>query len=368
MGKVGLIVDINSSERQCTLRHFLSIQQLQEKVGNHLPRNIICWPQQSVYPPVYLLDSDITSVVPFSEVVGLAFVFHEDDALVAQLRGMANTYVSSSFFSSQTFTITHGHKFHSFPSTASKILPSCFPSSLFRQLLRVKSKLHRAMNSRSMSAQNKVTFQVEGVDKFTWLYLKTKLPQPMLSLVVVKTVYVGIDDAIVEKWRGNLESCVLTLPEHLTIAQSLFGSAVGLGFRCMLQCRLQSRSRTARMTSSRQVEHSDELNVVPFEQYCREFVRRGIELKYLECEDLLTVTIRFRRIRGADNLLSHLEVRGMIAEVPVVEDEDKWPFCSRTLIHGQKVKVIRLLENVIVLESNEVITFNEAIRELNDML
>jgi hypothetical protein len=124
--KVGLIVDINSSEWQCTLRHFLSIQQLQEKVGNHLPQNIICWPQQSIYPLVYLLDSDIMSVVPFSEVVGLAFVFHEDDALVAQLRGMANTYVSSSCFSSQTFTITHGHKFHSFPSTASKLFHLVF--------------------------------------------------------------------------------------------------------------------------------------------------------------------------------------------------------------------------------------------------
>jgi hypothetical protein len=216
------------------------------------------------------------SVVSFSEVVGLAFVFHEDDALVAQLRGMANTYVASSFFSSQTFTITHGHKFHSFPSTASKILPSCFPSSLFRQLLRVKSKIHRAMNSRSMSAQNKVTFQVEGVDKFTWLYLKTKLPQPMLSLVVVKMVYVGMDDAIVEKWRDNLESCVLTLPEHLAITQSIFGSAVGSGFRCMLRCRLQSRSCTARMTSSHQVEHSDELNVVPLEQYAAKPSEEGL--------------------------------------------------------------------------------------------
>lgn len=60
------------------------------------------------------------------------------------------------------------------------------------------------MNSHSMSARNKVTFQVEGRDKFAWLYLKTKLPQPMLSLVVEKTVYIGMDDEIVEMWRGNL--------------------------------------------------------------------------------------------------------------------------------------------------------------------
>jgi hypothetical protein len=65
--------------------------------------------------------------------------------------------------------------------------------------------------------------------------------------------------------------------------------------------------------------------------------------------------IRFRRIRGADNLLSHLEVRGMIAEIPAIEDKLKWPFCSQTLLRGQKLKVIGLLENIIVLESNEVL-------------
>jgi hypothetical protein len=65
--KVGLIVDINSSEWQCTLYHFLSIQQLQEKVGSHLPRNIIFWPRQSVYPTLFLLDSDLMSVVPFTK-------------------------------------------------------------------------------------------------------------------------------------------------------------------------------------------------------------------------------------------------------------------------------------------------------------
>jgi hypothetical protein len=145
------------------------------------------------------------------------------------------------------------------------------------------------MNSHSMSARNKVTFQVEGRNKFTWLYLKTKLPQPMLLLVVEKTVYIGIDDAIVEMWRGNLESCFLTLPEHLSITQSLFGSAVSLGFRCMLQCRLQRRSHTARITNRCHVEHSDEHNVVTFERDCLEFIRRRVELTYLECEDLFTV-------------------------------------------------------------------------------
>ncbi len=80
--------------------------------------------------------------------------------------------------------------------------------------------MHRAMNTHSMSARNEVTFQVEGIDKFMWLYMKMKLPQQMLSLVAVKAVYVGVEDAIVKKWRCNLETYFLTLPEHLTIVKA----------------------------------------------------------------------------------------------------------------------------------------------------
>ncbi len=84
-GNIGMVVNINLSERQCTLHHFLSLQQLQQHLGDNLPPNINFWPDQSTYPPFILFDSDITSTVFFTQVIGLAFVFHEDDVVVRQI-------------------------------------------------------------------------------------------------------------------------------------------------------------------------------------------------------------------------------------------------------------------------------------------
>ncbi len=135
---------------------------------------------------------------------------------------------------------------------------------------------------------------------------KTFSPVPVLSRIVLKDMYVGVDDLNIEKWRSVLQTCFLTLPDHLPVAQSLFGCTAGLGFRCFLSCRLQSRSMNARVITSRQVEQSMELNVVPFAADFLEYVRRGIELKYLECNELLSVVIDFNRVRGMDSLLPHM--------------------------------------------------------------
>jgi hypothetical protein len=43
----------------------------------------------------------------------------------------------------------------------------------------------------------------------------------MLSHVVVKDTYIGVDDLNIEKWRSVLQTCFLTLPDHLSVAQSL---------------------------------------------------------------------------------------------------------------------------------------------------
>ncbi len=61
----------------------------------------------------------------------------------------------------------------------------------------------------------------------------------------------------------------------------------------------------ARVISSHQVQKSIELNVVPFVTDCQEYVRRGIQLKYLECNELLSVVNPFNRVRGMNK--PHLE-------------------------------------------------------------
>jgi hypothetical protein len=41
----------------------------------------------------------------------------------------------------------------------------------------------------------------------------------------------------------------------------------------------------------------------------------------------------------SDNLLLHLAVKGLIAGIPEIEEESKWPLGSKTLIDEQKIKL-----------------------------
>jgi hypothetical protein len=164
-------------------------------------------------------------------------------------------FTVSSSFSSHNLTICHGCPFHSFPLTVHRnSLPSCFPLSLFHQLLWVKNAIFGAMSTWSKGSKNRSTFKVEGIERLTWCYLKLFLPVPMFSHVVLKDPYIGADDLNIEKWSSVLQTCFLLLPDQLPIAQSLFGRAAGLGFHCFLLCRLQSRSMNARVITSCQVE------------------------------------------------------------------------------------------------------------------
>ncbi len=83
--------------------------------------------------------------------LGLAFVFNASDPVVSQLNGMANTFQVSSYFDTHKMTLTHEWTFAPFSSQA-LMIPTCFPSNLVSQLLTIKNKLHRVMNSQSMNA------------------------------------------------------------------------------------------------------------------------------------------------------------------------------------------------------------------------
>jgi hypothetical protein len=307
--------------------HFWSWEQLCNHLDGDLPPNIMFWPLlQQNHPPYFVCDTDITSEISTLAIRGLVFVFHEDDPIVHQLHGMANTYVVSSYFKSTEKVLIHGRTFSSFPSTMYRNLPTCFASQLFSQLLYIKNKLHKAMNSRSMNSKNCVIFQCDMIDPSTWIYMKKYLPAPVYTQIVCKEVYIGEDDGVVEKYRGLQEVISLSLPDHLPMAQNLFGSAVGLGFRCNLTCRL---GRLGRNKTSRPVEETDTLNIVPFEPLGEgvEFVRRGIDIKYVRCLRSLTVVVRFNRINGATSLLPHLQRRRMVPGdlAPQPIHADSWP-------------------------------------------
>lgn len=137
---VGLVLEVIAEEWKVKVRKFLSHHQLLSYVSNIIDGYTISfWPQQTDYPPLYLCDSDITNVISASSIIGLAFVFHEDDPIVGEVSGVSNTYVVSSRFNSSQMLIQHSTSFSRFPSRAFPlILPSCLPSTMFKQLLSIK--------------------------------------------------------------------------------------------------------------------------------------------------------------------------------------------------------------------------------------
>jgi len=144
-----------------------------EVINGNTMANVSFWPTtQNFSTPHYLCDSDITSTVTSDDVLGLAFVFYASDPVVAQLNGMANTFQVSSFFDTCKMIVTHDWTFAPFSSQASMI-PTCYPSNLFSQILTIKNKLHRKMNSWSMNVRNYTTIQVDCIDQYTWACTKS---------------------------------------------------------------------------------------------------------------------------------------------------------------------------------------------------
>ena len=57
-----------------------------------------------------------------------------------------------------------------------------------------------------------------------------------LAQVIVKRTFILGDESVVEKWRTTQEQMHFTLTEHLSCAQKIFGTSVGLGVRVFLPC------------------------------------------------------------------------------------------------------------------------------------
>jgi len=315
---LGMVIGIKVAERAFTVRRFVCFEQLRLIVDN-LRNDVSFWPRlgQSESPS-YVCDSDIIVEVGHAAVKGLAFVFFESDPSVRQVRGMANVFVASSFLNTKTMTLWHCQSFSSFPSTSPhRILNTCFPSTIFQQLIAVKSTMQSALNTRGKNARNRVVCKVDNFSPLAWVYIKSLLVVEVeISSVIAKSHYILRDELVVEKWRTTQEQVNLTLPEHLDCAQKVFGTSVGLGVRVFVPC--QTGRSTGRVSSSHVISKTDTINVVPFEPEEQELVRRGIVLRYIPKLSQLTIIIRFRRVTGDTTILSSLIKKIELREENVV--------------------------------------------------
>jgi hypothetical protein len=317
--RIGFIVSIDNNNTTVTIRRFFSLLQLKHHVGANRFRDISLWPFNMHSHPFYLSDTDVTVVIPIHLVQGIAFVFYINDPILDKVQGMANTFVVSSFFNTNTMTCLHERSFQSFPSLAfSQFLPACIPLQLFRQLLSIKDRVQRKLNSRYMNSRFIVSCVCENISHLTWLYIKKLLPGEVITkLAVIKHVYMINDESVVEKVCSMQESFDLTLPDHLLAAQSIFGSSVGVDCRFLIRCSLKRRGRNAWIRSSQQIQVTDHLNVVPFEAFEpneNEAVSHGILLKYTPSEEELIVSVRFRLVHDEANLRNAFLRGGIVGD------------------------------------------------------
>jgi hypothetical protein len=155
--------------------------------------------------PTYLCDSDVEKTDALNKIVGLAFVLYEDEPVLSQMDGMQHVYKVSSFYNSDSKTVHHVRSFRSIPGTDH--FTSCFPSTIFKQILRLKSKIQQALNTRSVRSDNSFS---------------TNLHNPNLSKINLTAAFTSKLTLFSSSFRLNILSSCLLLKSPLMIVTSQF--------------------------------------------------------------------------------------------------------------------------------------------------
>ncbi len=106
------------------------------------------------------------------------------------------------------------------------------------------------------------------------------------------------------------------------------------------------------------------MNIVPFEDTCRELVQRGVNFKYKPSSKILSVTVQYRRVIGHQNFAPHLEARGMIA----AQDEgeyDNYPLHRDILVDSCMIEQYNIASRTIRLSDNRHLSVTDVINLLN---
>jgi len=112
----------------------------------------------------------------------------------------------------------------------------------------------------------------------------------------------------------------------------LLGSSVGIGVHCMLKCKIGKQWHAVTV---HRIESSERVNYVPFEDDCREFIRRGLEFKYIPKRMLLTVTIRYRMLKNRGEVIDAFAAR--LATQDVAAYDNTWPLHYSTNIFNSNI-------------------------------
>ncbi len=110
------------------------------------------------------------------------------------------------------------------------------------------------------------------------------------------------------------------------------------------------------------MHYADEYNVVPFERDCPiEFVRRGIIIKYIPEEQQLTLQIRFRKLKGREELEPQFRLQSI--KISPLDKDERIPLHSDITVFGKTIYVINLDANSVELNDRSVVSSNDVITE-----
>jgi len=367
---VGLVLHVDAVKEVVSMRLFLTWQALKERIG-HIANvdDISLWPKDGRHPPFYVCDTDLVlDDIPTSTIVGLAFVFYDTSPTIRVINGMKNTYRVTSCTWFARNLITHGITFSSFPTERfPNVVMSSFPSMIFTQLLSVKRRLQQLLNTRSLSGKNSSSAQVDNIDDYTWMHMIRDSPAEIENALIVSRAGDVVGDEYIQRsWREQQLSFWVGDEHHLAYAQSLFGLNFGVGVRFTVSCRLKRNETYAE--SSRAIDASDTLNIVPFERMSRELVRRGVLFKYKPASKVLSIVVRYRRLIGETNYLTHLVARGMAPYAPDDGGSDMmdiYPFHYNVLVDGCNIEQYNFCTNHVRLSDSRVLSKHTIIGLIN---
>ena len=367
---IGLITNLDMNQRTVTIRRFMTWNELNVTLGEEVLRDITLWPKLNNNQAPFICDTDMCCIIPVELIIGIAFVFHINDPTLQQMQGMRNTYQVSSKLVRETMTIHHCKSFDSFPSTMpNSLLPTCFPSSLLKELLQIKQKVQICLSTKSLKDKYSTTCHIDNVNLLTWMYMIRNRPNNIAmqqKLVVTKTTFFEKDYYIQEKKRCKQQIIELHLPDHIPFFQSIFGTFAGVGIRKLLKSTFPKNCRdtTTRVRCANKITVHDEHNVVPFEEDCEnEYVKRGVVLKYIAEQQHLTILLRYRKIISPVELLRQLEIRN----ITLIEDDDgddqRIPLHSDIKVFSKAIHMINLQNRTVQFYDQSIATINDVIQE-----
>jgi hypothetical protein len=94
-----------------------------------------------------------------------------------------------------------------------------------------------AGSAKYMITREFISCSIDSIDPLTWKYLMQGTPAVVQqSKEIITAMHMEEDECIRKKLCSIVESCMLIIPEHLAVAQGIFGKTAVIGVQFIVPC------------------------------------------------------------------------------------------------------------------------------------